>query len=82
MCCCEELQRRLHLGILKLLPVQDLVSFGLPMTFSNFARGLSPQRCWEQAPCVRAAKPTVFGQALGFERDGTEQLRKPECVMS
>ena len=27
-------------------------------------------------------RDTVFGQALGFEREGNEPLRIPECVMS
>ena len=100
----------------------ELWSCGLPMTLTNFARGLSPQRRWERAPSLReltcrrrgqswqkshngstgdcqgtprmflfiemtgrknkrcSDRDTVFGQALGYERDGTEQLRMPGCV--
>ena len=35
------------------LPVNKMVFCGLPMTRSNFARGLSPQRSWEHAPSLR-----------------------------
>ena len=35
------------------LSVHELLSCGLPMTLSNFARGLSPQRRWEHAPSLR-----------------------------
>ena len=35
------------------LSVYELVFCGLPMTFSNFARGLSPQRRWVDARSLR-----------------------------
>ena len=41
--------------------VHEMVFCGLPMTLSNFkARGLSPQRRWEQAPCVRVCEADLF----------------------
>ena len=49
------------------LPVHELVLCGLPMTHSNFARGLSPQRRWASFIPSNTQDCSKLGTTMGWK---------------